>query len=229
MRTFKIVGAIAVVLAFSALSVATASAAEKLWRWLPGSVGETFTGKSGLATLSAKFGVIDCKKSDVLLADASLIEPGSEGKKDATLALAFIHFEECTTAGLATNSVGDTGKTILVHVEIHNCIIAPNHFGLLIELLQVHLEIPAVKLLILVRGTVIALLEGKEKTKQLTFGLNIKAPEKVQEIKKCEGGVLNVLEAADDAGAFEIAGEEAKEGSITFDMTKDAEGEEPMV
>jgi len=53
MRIFKLIGALVVVLAFSVVAVATsASAKETLWKWLPGSVGETMKGKSGEGVLS---------------------------------------------------------------------------------------------------------------------------------------------------------------------------------
>ena len=134
MRTFKLTGALAVVLAFSALGAATASAAEILWKLLPGSAGETFTGSSGTIRFTGSFGTITCTAASILLADATLLEEGSTEKKDATLALAFIHFTGCATAGLAINSVGDEPKVILLHVHIHTCMLAPGHFGLLIKL-----------------------------------------------------------------------------------------------
>ncbi len=231
MRTFKLICALLAVLAFTALGVANASAAEKLWKLLPGSAGETFTGSSGKATLvnTATSLTIICQKSVVLLADASLLEEGSTEGKDATLALAMIHFENCTSAGLAINSVGDPAKTILVHVEIHTCLIKASDFGLLIKVLQVHLEVPAAGKLILIRGAVIGLFEGKEGTKAKTFGLKVLAPGNVQEIKLCEGGTENTLESATEGEVFSAATENAEKGALTFDGTKDVNGEEPMV
>ncbi len=232
MRTFKLICALIVVLAFTALGVANASAAEKLWKLLPGSAGETFTGSSGTATLvnTSTTLTIICKKSTVALANASLLEEGSTEGKDATLALAIIDFQECTSAGLATNSVGDPAKTILVHVEIHTCLIKANDFGLLIKVLQVHLEVPAAGKLILIRGAVIGLFEGVEGTKAKTFGLKVATnAAKEQEIQKCEGGEVNKLEAATEGEVFSAATENAEKGALTFDGTKDKAGEEPMV
>jgi len=232
MRTFKLIGALIAVLAFTVLGVANASAAEKLWKFLPGSVGETGTGGSGTATLTSAGLTIICKKSTITLSNLTLIEEGdAENKKDATLALGIIDFDECTTGGLAVNSVGDTSGLILVHVEIHTCLIAANDFGLLIKLLQVHLVVPAVeKLLILIRGAVIGLFEGKEGTKAKTFGLKVATnAAKEQEITKCEGGEVNKLEAAFEAEKFNAAVENAEKGTLTFDGTTDVNGEEPMV
>jgi hypothetical protein len=235
MRIAKLIGALFVVLAFSAVAVATASAAETLWKWLPGTVGETFTGKSGQATLQlaeveASKPSIVCAKSLLLLPKSELLAEGATGGKDATLALGILHFEGCTSFGLAANSEGDAAGIILAHLEIHNCMInaAKKEFGLLITPLPLHIEIPSVKKLILVRGAFVAKLEGKEGTKQLVFSLVVEQKEAKQTIPKCEGGVENTLEGSLDGKTFVKAGEEAKGGTIGFDMTLDKEGEEPM-
>ncbi len=230
MRTSKLIGVLILALAFSALGVATASAAEKLWKFLPGSAGETFTGKSGTVTFTGSVGTIICKKSKIALANASLLEEGATEKKDATLALAIIDLEECTSAGLAINSVGDAAKQILIHVEIHTCLIKAGDFGLLFKLLQVHEEIPAAGKLLLLRGTVIGLFEGKEGTKAKTFGLKVATnAAKEQEIQKCEGGETDKLEEAVEGETFVPLTENIEGYSITFDGTKDTAGEEPMV
>jgi hypothetical protein len=242
MRTFKLIGALIVVLAFSAVAVATASAAETLWTWLPGSAGETFKGTSGEAVLSAKDEgktlTVKCKKSTLLLSDtvegkevhSELLKEGSIEGKDATLALMIIHFEGCLALGLAANSPGDTKEIILVHVEEHNCMIEPKDFGVLLKILPLHIEIPSLKgVLILVEGSVIGLLEGKEGEKLLTFKLNLKTnAAKEQEFLKCSGGEKDELKASLDGVKFEPATEEAKTGTLEFDMTKDTAGEEMM-
>jgi hypothetical protein len=243
MRLYKLIGALTVALTFSFVAVTTASAAETLWKWLPGSVGELFKGKSEKTLLTTidegKTSTFDCPKSLLLLTakeegkevESQLLEEGSTGGKDATLALLINQLEGCTFAGLAINSVGAKSGIILVHIEAHNCMIAPKDFGVLLKILPLSLEIPAIKIGILFRGAVIGLLEGaKEGTKALTYGLNLKAPGGTsQEIKKCEGGVENKLEAALDAtGVFNPAFEEAKASTLEFDMTKDIEGEEAM-
>ncbi len=228
MRFFKLIGALIVALACSAVGVTTASAAEALWKWLPGSSGETFSGKSGKFLLILGSGAYTCSKTSVTLVNGSLLEEGSTEKKDATLALALISIEGCAWGGLPMNSVGDASGVILAHVEIHTCMIKPGHFGLIFKLLQIHLEIPSAKLLELARGAYIALFEGKAGTKAKTFALNIKAPGKTQELLKCEGGELQKLETAIDSEPFEGNALEEQEASITFDGTKDTAGEEPM-
>jgi hypothetical protein len=235
MRTAKLIGALFVVLVLSAVAVATASAAETLWKWLPGTVGETFTGKTGqaklqLAEVEASKPSFTCAKSLLLLPKSELLAEGATGGKDATLALGILHLEGCTSFGLPLNSEGDSAGILLVHLEIHNCMIsaAKKEFGLLITPLPLHLEIPAAKKLILVRGAFVAKLEGKEGTKQLVFSLIVEQKEAKQAITKCEGGVENTLEGSLDGKTFVKAGLEAKELALGFDMTLDTAGEEPM-
>jgi len=235
MRITKLIGALFVVVAINAIGISTASAAVTLWKLLPGSVGETFTGSSEKATLQmtevAGLGKpsITCKKSKVLLTESKLDEEGSTNKKDATLALAVIHFEECTSFGVPAESEGDASGIILVHVQIHTCMIKKAHFGLLLLVLPVHINIlGGLNKLVLVRGLFVALLEGKEGAKALTFALNAVQKEGIQEIKLCEGGTEQSLEASFDGVTFVKAGEEAKNAKLEFDMTTDKEGEELM-
>jgi hypothetical protein len=231
MRTFKIICALALVLVSSAIAVATASAAETLWRILPGTKGETFTGKSGAATLEASAGSkIACTGSTILLtfggSSSELLETGG------SLALALIHFTGCKAEGLLpTNSKGDEKEIILSHLEIHTCLIKKGDLGLKIETLPVVLEVPAVGLTIEVKGAFIALIAPLEAKDKKHFELNIKQTKGVQEIEKCEGGVKQtLLSKADAAEKFELAGEliAAGTGLLLFDGTKDKEGEELM-
>jgi hypothetical protein len=230
MRIFKLIGALVVALAFSAVAVSTASAAETLWRWLPGTVGETFEGKTGEVTLQMKGGgTIKCQKSLVLLSNAEakvnseLIKEGSTEGKWATLALALIDFESCTTAGLSINSLGDKPGIVLAHVEIHNCLIKKEHHGLLIKPLPLHIEVPAVKELLEVTGNFIALIQPLI-SEPRHFELNITQKEGIQGIEKCEGGNAETLLVSVNEGAFVQSGEEAKEGLLLFDK----EGQEMM-
>jgi len=233
---FKLIGALVVALAFSAVAVSSASAAETLWKFLPGSAGETFKGTQlGAGKLQIKGGgVIECKKGSILLTDetlkasSELLKEGSTEGKDATLALGVIHFSECTALGLAANTLGDTSGIILVHVEIHTCMIAANHFGLLILPLPVHIEVPSAKLLILIleKGLFVALIEPEEKSK-VNFLLTATQKEGVQGIEKCEGGVKESLLAKVDAEEEREAGLQTSI-LIEFDLTKDKEGQTLM-
>jgi hypothetical protein len=235
MRISKLIGALLVILALGTVVVAVASAAEILWKWLPGSAGETLKGKVGKFQLLGVGGAsYICTKGAILLTDGTtkasseLLKEGSTEGKDATLALVVFHLEGCTWQGDSVHSDGDASGIILVHYEVHNCMITKGDFGLLIKPLPLHLEVPVTKLLELIRGSYLALIEGKEGEKALTFKLNIKQKEGKQELEKCEGGEKETLERSVNGGAFEQAGVEAQEPVLEFDMTKDTAGEEMM-
>jgi hypothetical protein len=214
MRTLKLVGALFSVLALTAFALAaTASAAETLWEWLPGTTGTTFTGKSG----SAKLQIKNAEKGTIICASSSVLAKEGEITGERTLGLAFIHFIKCTVAGNPVNSLGDEPGIILVHVELHNCLIEPGDAGILIKLLPLHLEIPATGLLISVQGSLIALV-SPNKTKALTFTVLVAQKAGQQAITKCEGSKIeDKLETSLDGGEFIQSGEEAKEGSFTFE------------
>jgi hypothetical protein len=229
MRIFKLISALIVLGAFSAVALATASAVETLWRWLPGSAKETLKGGSGKATLQVEEGEkgekpgpsITCTKSELLLTESELLE------KEAKLALAQIHITGCKTLGLAINSVGDAKEVVLKHVEIHNCLIKEKDFGLLIKLLPVTLEVPATKLTINIQGVIIALVSKVGANK---YELNITQKAGLQEIQKCEGGVKETLEVKIDAQPkFMEAGEEATGANGEFDKVIDKVEEQIMI
>ncbi len=232
MHTHKLIGALAIALALSVIGISTASAAETPWQWLPGSVGETFTGKSGPITFQQKGGAsISCTSATILLTDGALkvsseLTEGTEGK-DAKGALLIIHLAGCKTLGTGMNSDGDEKETVLAHYEIKNCITnkAAKTFGLLFKLLPLHLEIPLVKQLLNVEGSFVA--EIKAVTK-LQYTLVIEQKEGAQKIEKCEGGEVETLKSKLGNEANRQTGVAAEKGEITFDMTKDKEGEEMM-
>lgn len=222
MRIFKLIGVLVVVLAFSAVAVATASAEETLWRWLPGSAKESFKGKSGKATLQVWEGIkgekpgasITCAKSEALLSESQLLE------KEAKLGLTQIHFTTCAIGGLPVNSVSDASGVILTHVELHNCLIKKEAVGIIFEPLEVTLEVPSTKLTVIVKGSFVGLVK---KVGASVFELIINQKEGHQGIELCEGGAKRTLLANIDSTKFVEAGEEAKEGKLEFDKTLDAE------
>jgi hypothetical protein len=218
MRTFKIVGALLAVLALTAVAAATASAEVVLWKFLPGKVGETFKGESGKAKLQAKGSAsIECKKSETKAKEGELLEEGATEGKDATLALAFIHFSGCTSAGLAVKSDGDSSGIILDHLEIHSCTLSGGRWGLLIATLPVHIEVVATGLLFVVTGNFVSELVAAEGPPSKKWNLNINQTEGKQEIESCEGGTAQSLQTAIDGGANIQSGEAAKEGAIEFE------------
>ncbi len=219
MRAFKLISALVVVLAFTAVAASTASAAETLWELLPGLEGETFTAKSGAITVQEKGGLaVKCQESSILLVDGVIVG------NTHTLALAILHLgTKCTAAGLAFNSLGDPAGFVLKHVEIHTCIISTSPLvgGLLIKLLPLHLEVPSVKLLIEITGSFVApITPNNEKTKK--YKLDIKQTAGVQSTKLCLGGSEETLLVADDAKAPTQAGLEATNFELNFDNAQEA-------
>jgi hypothetical protein len=225
---FKLIAALALVLVSSAIAVASASAAEILWRWLPGSAKETFTGKSGQAKLVTVGGSkIVCTKSLVLLtfggSSSELLE------KEAKLALALIHFEGCKVEGiLPVNSEGDEKEIILMHLELHNCLIKNGDIGILFLPLPVKLLVPATALTIELTGSFVGLISALTGDKK-HYELNVKqSANGVQEIKECEGGEKESLKSKDDAKVAENLSVDAAEVLLLFDGTLDKAGEELM-
>ena len=226
MRTLRFIGALIGALAFGAFAVATANAAETLWRWLPGSAGETFTGKSGKSTFEIKGGnVTTCTASEIGAKTGELLKEGSTEGKDATLALVISKLTGCKAFGLfPINSKGDPAEVILLHLEIHNCVIKSGDFGLLFTLLEVTLEVPAAKEVLVLKGSFIGLVEAN-KGKENDFLVNIKQKGGVQEIERCEGGEFNTLFSSLNGGAFIQTGIEVSEFLLAFDKVKDAKEE----
>jgi hypothetical protein len=207
MRVFKLTGAMVIVLAFTAIATATASAAETLWTWLPGATGTKFTGSSGKATLEKKStGKITCESSTA----------AGEITGEKTLALATVDFKGCTAFGLSALTLGDSKGLILVHLEIHNCRIATgSNAGLLIKPLPVHITIPSIGTLLLIEGSFVAELKPNKKLAK-TFELVIAQSKGVQALEKCEGGKAETLLTSENGGAFEQSGEEAEKGTIAW-------------
>jgi len=242
MRIYKLIGALAAILAFSALAVAaTASAEETLWKWLPGSAKETFKGTQvGEGTLQiAGSGSVECSGGSILLSfkegttevhSELLGGSDSEKEKDATLELVLIHFTGCKALGFAANSLGDATEIILVHAELHNCVInaAKKEFGLLILPLPVHIEVPKLATLILVleKSLAIAKIES-EKESKVNFLITAKQTAGTQEPQLCENGKAENLLATVNGGEDKKAGLAAKY-LIEFDKTIDANGQEIM-
>ncbi len=234
MHTLKLIGALTIVVALSAIVVVgTATAAETPWQWLPGSVGETFSGKSGTIELQQKGGgTFDCTSATILLTDeakkvSSELTEGTESK-DAKGALLVVHITGCRAGGLGLNSDGDPKETILAHYEIKGCMInrAETRFGWLFKLLPIHGEVPVVKQLFTMEGAFVA--EIRPTATKLVFTLVIGQKEGKQAIEKCEGGEAETLKVKLGTGTSLQLGMRAVGPEIIFDMTKDKEGEEMM-
>jgi hypothetical protein len=220
---FKLGSALIAVLALTAIAASTASAAETLWKWVPGAEKAAFTATSGKAKLEGvNKAKITCESSSVLAGEGKLT-------KEQTLGEAMIHFKGCTALGFPINSLGDDNESgvILVHVDLHNCIIASAptlRAGILFTLTEVHLDIPALGgLLIIVKGSFVAEVSSELKKAKLTHTLAIKQTGGKQAVEKCEGGSKDTLLAKTDAeAAFLESGEEAEKAEVTFTIAQEA-------
>jgi hypothetical protein len=157
MRPLKLAGALIAVLALTALATATAGAAETLWHWLPGAEKSKFTTANGEGVLeTVGKAKITCTKSTGT----------GELTKEMTLGVVTFDFTGCKADGLVPyNSLGDPSETVLVHAELHNCLIASGDRGILFKVTPVHLEIPAVDELLILEGSFVALVEPSEPKK----------------------------------------------------------------
>jgi hypothetical protein len=211
MRIFKIIGVVALVLALSAITVATASA-----DLLPGTKGVTIKGSSGKATLQVKGGAaITCKEStttgEVLSSAESLL---------------LINFgANCTAGGLPVKSSGDASGTILAHVEAGSCHVGGVDY-IIFAVLPIKLEVPSTKLTLEVTGAVLGEVTPGN-TKQTTFTVTLaqKSGEQTTGPKSCEdGGVKKseiFLKTSTDGGAAVESGQEAEKGSLTFSAAQE--------
>jgi hypothetical protein len=157
MKRLRIIGLMLLaLLSLGAFAASMASAEEGV---LP---TEGFTGKGTAQTLETLS--VEGKESEKIACTAvSILEGVFTNDKEGT---ANLHFTGCTATALkvAVNSLGDEPKVILEKVNFTICLVEPKTlvFGIAITGAKdpVHIEVPAVKSLILVKGTVIAELEG---------------------------------------------------------------------
>jgi len=211
MPTMKIIGAVAMALILTVVVSAAAFAANP--EFLPGEAGAKFTGKSGKVTLQIKgSSTITCAKSEITKGNGELLGPKS--------ALAVLHLSSCTGFGLAATSLGDASGTILIHVEISICKIGFFDIGVKFAFLLLHIEIPSTKLLFTITGGPIVLITPLDVVVS-GFSLGIAQKEGKQAIEKCEGESASTLETSTDGGAFTQTGMEAKEGTLTFETSRE--------
>jgi len=229
MRYLKLAGALALVLAFSMIGVATALAVEVLWPWLPGSKGETFTGSLDKATAVLQIDDgqgtnITCTAVSILLAGSELDGPEA---KDSTLALTTPHFTGCKLGKVEVHSEGDEPEVILAHIEMHNCLIEwlkkAKQDGLLILPLELKILSGATRIVTILDKEGNGFLAPVNKIGVSQFLINAKQKEGLQEVKLCEGGKEDSLLVLPAGAEKEIEAAEELEVLIKFDKTKDKE------
>ena len=211
MRLFTLTIALVSVIALTALAASAAFAAETLWTFLPGAEKTAFTGTSGKGVLETTGkSKIECTSSEIKAGEGEIT-------KEKTLGFATVHFLGCKAFGFPANSLGDAKEIILVPVELHNCLISAGHAGISFKLLTgLHLEVPAVTLLLIIEGSFIGEITPiKVPGKIYKLIIEQEKPGK-QKIKKCEGGVEQHLLTSIDGKAFEVSGEEAEKGEVLF-------------
>jgi hypothetical protein len=121
----------------------------------------TFTGEGGVAKLETLSKTkIECKKVDIL-EGKFLVAPEPNPDQHG---LAVLHFSGCKAEGFfPANTLGDGPEIILVPILFLICLVEPVKlvFGILILPEEtVHIEVPSLGQLVLVKGAVIAELEG---------------------------------------------------------------------
>jgi hypothetical protein len=206
MRGYKLVSLVVLALALTAIAASSASA---LPSFLPGS--GTFTGTSGTASLQVKGGAtITCKKST---AAGSL--------SSETVGTTTVTFKECTALGAAAQTLGGTASTIETTTATKLCYIsaAKKTVGIVFEISATnkpHIEIPALKLLLVVEGSFVGEITGTNSDKTGPYPLVIEQTGGVQKITNCEGGAVLTLKTSVDGATAVESGEEAKTGSLTF-------------
>jgi hypothetical protein len=174
MKRLKIMGL--TLLALLALGAYTASMASAIEGVLPEK--QTFTGEGGeqvLENLDKEF--IKCTAVNIL---EGVFTADDEGTAN-------LHFTGCTGPfGISVNSLGDPANTILEKVRFKICLIKELIFGLAIEgnSNPVHVEIPTFNKLFLVKGQLIAELEGAGlKGKHFSFKLEGKEGDQTVALK----------------------------------------------
>jgi hypothetical protein len=194
MRKLAIIGAaIAAVAALSAIATTMASAAAPKFEDETKTFPIKFTSFSGLGTLKVVGGSeIICEK-----------DKDSGEILNATEIIDTIDFEKCKAEGIVgAHSLGDPEGTILTTTKGTLCLIKEKDVGVLLEPTgPVHIEIPTVATLLLVKGSVTGLISPIGVfTLRAELALTVTGGKQVPE--ECEGKKDELL-TSKNGGAFE--------------------------
>jgi hypothetical protein len=218
MKHVRIIGLM--LLALFSLGAFAASAASAEEGVLPAS---TFTGTGGagqLETLNKQ--KIECKEVSVL--EGKFVANDKEGTAN-------LHFTKCKAEGfLPVNSLGDASEVILAKVKFTVCLVnsATLTFGMAITPSEtVHIEVPSLAQLLLVKGTVIAELEGAGlKGKEFKFKLAGKEGDQTAALK-CEVEGKKFAHTYESANDKEAKDEHASENAkFTIKFTEEVQLED---
>ena len=205
MRVLKL-SAILFILVLSAGALANSASAANP-EFLDNVTGNTFWGESAVGRLKAGAFTIECKK------DMFFIPSGKvTGSKTLEAPIAF---ENCQLLGLATNSLGDPAKTILVAAKGTLCYIskAAKTVGVEFQITPVHIEVPSVGELVEVTGTAL----GAVKTVNTLSTANTITLNETTSKEKCEGGKAVELKTEKEHDGKLEAGLETTTEEVTFD------------
>jgi hypothetical protein len=206
MRAFNLSCAVFILALFVGATATSALAANP--EFLDNVSGNTFTAKSGKVEFKAAAPFI-CQKDQITLENGKVT-----GAKTISLVL---DLEECTVAGLAFNSLGDSAKTILVAATGELCYIskAEKHVGVLLKITPVHIELPSLGELLELKGTVLGLIKPVNElsgSRQPVITINATTAK-----EKCEGGVLGELQLEKSHNGKPEAATETTTEELTFD------------
>jgi hypothetical protein len=213
MRRLRIMGiALLALFALGAFAALAASAEEGV---LP---PETFTGEGGAVTFETLTKeATSCTKVSVL--EGKFL---TEKEKDQH-GLANLHFSGCNEEGFFPfNTLGDESGVVLFKVLFLICLVEPVKlvFGILILPEEtVHIEVPSLGQLLLVKGAVIAELEGAGlKGKEFKYKLSGKEGHQIVALKCTINGkeFKHTLELANDKEAKDVHTSEEAKFTIKF-------------
>ena len=196
------VGLMVLVMALFAVAATAASAANP--EFLDNVKGNTYTIKSGKGSLKAGAFTIECKT-----------DTGSGEVTGAKTITITIDLEGCTLLGLASNSLGDPAKILLVQATGTLCYIskAEKTVGVQFSITPEHVEVPSVGELVEVTGTE---LGDIEKVNTLSTANTVTINEKTSK-QKCEGTEKGVeLKAEKEHNKKPEAGLETTIEELTF-------------
>ena len=209
MKRLKVLGLFIMAVSMLSATVAASSASAAM-KNAEFTVASTGTSTSGPGTLFGPANITCLDDKDTTTAT---------NKKEGTISIDFLDCsllgEECHSLGDKTGTILTGGKYLLVLLDING----KDQLGILITIEPLHIECKFLSTLVSVTGSVLGLIESKEKSKS-KFLITIKAKgAKEQEVKEYlneeEKAVKAGLKSSTDEGTAEESGEEAGEDILT--------------
>jgi hypothetical protein len=195
MQRFRILGV--ALLAIFALGAVAAVAANAEEGFLPRKTNDfTFEGTAkNKPTLETTAGsTIACEK----LTGSGTLKSDKQAEKVT------LDFDGCSALGFPDNTLGDTsGLLLLTEAAASVCLLTGGGFGLIIEPKEVHIEVPAISTLLLVKGSVIGKITTVGPAKE--YGVEFAGTKGKQNITECVDKVEHKLLVSTNGGTPELA------------------------